>query len=67
VGSDNKNEAQIIRISRSDKQHKLQELLTGLTRSEFTGYIKVNFSQGGIGRIEKFEELHLNKGSEPRS
>jgi hypothetical protein len=28
-----------------------------LTEQQFTGYIKVNFTQGGIGRVEKFEEI----------
>lgn len=28
-----------------------------MTEKEFTGHIKINFSQGGIGRIEKYEEI----------
>ena len=36
---------------------KLAEVLKILMEEKFTGYIKVNFSQGGIGRIEKFEEI----------
>jgi hypothetical protein len=28
-----------------------------MNEKEFTGYIKINFSQGGIGRIEKYEEI----------
>jgi hypothetical protein len=64
VRTNDNNQAQVIRITRSDKQQKLVDVLSGLCKDEFTGYIKVNFSQGGIGRIEKFEELQLNKGTE---
>ena len=39
------------------KLDKLTELLRCLICDEFTGHIKINFSQGGIGRIEKFEEI----------
>ena len=28
-----------------------------LTEASFTGYVKINFSQGSIGRVEKFEEI----------
>jgi hypothetical protein len=36
-----------------DLVHALQEM----NEREFTGYIKINFTQGGIGRIEKYEEI----------
>jgi hypothetical protein len=36
-----------------DLVHALQEM----NEKEFTGYIKINFTQGGIGRIEKYEEI----------
>lgn len=42
------------------KKSKLDNLIHYLQytqASEFTGYIKINFSQGSIGRIEKFEEI----------
>ncbi len=39
------------------KYEKLVEYLKGIRDEEFTGYIKVNYSQGNIGRIEKFEEI----------
>jgi hypothetical protein len=39
------------------KLEQVAELLPALILSEFTGYIKINFSQGGISRIEKFEEI----------
>ena len=37
----------------SDLMNVIQEM----NEKEFTGYIKINFSQGGIGRIEKYEEI----------
>ncbi|NWF54484.1 MAG: hypothetical protein HXY45_09990 [Syntrophaceae bacterium] len=46
--------------SKNQKHEKIARLLEVfrlLTEEKFTGYIKVNFSQGGIGRIEKFEEI----------
>jgi len=39
------------------KLDKLIEHLQGIKETQFTGYIKINFSQGHIGRIEKFEEI----------
>lgn len=46
---------------KKDKHHKkldkLKEVMQGMVDGEFTGHVKVNFSQGGIGRIEKFEEI----------
>jgi hypothetical protein len=39
------------------KFSKLIDYLNALQGNGFTGYIKVNFSQGSIGRIEKFEEV----------
>jgi hypothetical protein len=46
--------------SRKSSENKLARLikyLTGIQDQKFTGYIKVNFSQGTIGRIERFEEI----------
>jgi len=40
-----------------EKMEKLVEVMTDLMGEEFTGHIKINFSQGGIGRVEKFEEI----------
>ena len=45
------------RVARPDKLTRLLEAMRLLAEGKFTGYIKVNFSQGGIGRIEKFEEI----------
>jgi hypothetical protein len=41
----------------AEKLDKLSELMVKLITEEFTGHIKINFSQGGIGRVEKFEEI----------
>jgi hypothetical protein len=51
----------LLRLSRSEKYNRLVDMLNDLSSNEFTGYIKVNFSQGGIGRIEKFEEISFSK------
>ena len=39
------------------KLERLIEFLRDGKENKFTGYIKINFSQGTIGRIEKFEEI----------
>ncbi|MFH0725674.1 MAG: hypothetical protein V2B19_04870 [Pseudomonadota bacterium] len=39
------------------KMKRLMEYLQGVQDQNFTGYIKVNFSEGSVGRIEKFEEI----------
>jgi hypothetical protein len=41
----------------TDKLNKLMAYLDSIRGQNFTGYIKVNFSQGSIGRIERFEEI----------
>lgn len=43
--------------SHTRKQERLLEYLEISREKKFTGYIKINFSQGAIGRIEKFEEI----------
>ncbi|GAB6268123.1 MAG: hypothetical protein STSR0002_08640 [Smithella sp.] len=40
-----------------DKVKKIIEVIKALMEKKFTGYIKVNFSRGNVGRIEKFEEI----------
>jgi hypothetical protein len=40
-----------------EKYKKLIKHLKQLQENKFTGYIKVNFSQGSVGRIEQFEEV----------
>jgi hypothetical protein len=44
----------------SNKMSRLVDLVNAIQEmnaKEFTGYIKINFTQGGIGRIEKYEEI----------
>lgn len=43
-----------------DKLDHLMKILKDLKKSEFTGSLKINFTQGGIGRIEKLEEMRLS-------
>jgi hypothetical protein len=40
-----------------DRMKRLTEVIRALIEHEFTGHIKINFTQGSLGRIEKFEEL----------
>jgi len=40
-----------------DRMTKLIEVIGKLIEGEVTGYIKINFTQGSLGRIEKFEEI----------
>ena len=40
-----------------DRVTRLIEVIRKLIEGEFTGYVKINFTQGSLGRIEKFEEL----------
>jgi len=46
-------------MDKHDKFDKLFDILKELKKSEFTGSLKINFSQGGVGRIEKLEEMKL--------
>lgn len=43
--------------TKPDKLTKLVDYIDMLREKGFTGYIKINFSQGSIGRVEKFEEI----------
>ena len=36
---------------------RLSETIRALMEGEFSGYIKINFTQGSLGRIEKSEEF----------
>ena len=40
-----------------DRITKLSDAIRTLMEVEFSGYIKINFSQGSIGRVEKSEEF----------
>jgi hypothetical protein len=39
------------------KIDRLLKYINSTGNTNFTGYIKINFTQGNIGRIEKFEEI----------
>ena len=43
--------------TQTERLKKVAQYLKGLQTTKFTGYIKVNFSQGSIAKIEKFEEV----------
>jgi hypothetical protein len=57
---------QTIRIAKSEKLDRLFKYLKNLNEDSFTGYIKINFSQGSITRVERFEEISrkLNRRKE---
>lgn len=42
---------------RPNKLRRLLEYLRSLKEEKFTGHIKINYTQGSIGRVEKFEEV----------
>ena len=46
-----------LKMKKSDKLRQLFDYLLSIKDEEFTGYIKVNFTQGNVGRVEKFEEI----------
>ena len=52
-----KDLSQFRKMAKPEKLSRLLEIMKLLVDEKFTGYIKVNFGQGGIGRIEKFEEI----------
>jgi hypothetical protein len=39
------------------KIEKVIDYLKEIHGNNFTGYIKINYTQGNIGRIERFEEI----------
>ena len=41
----------------ADVLERLMEYLDELQKMKFTGQIKINYTQGSIGRVEKFEEI----------
>jgi hypothetical protein len=45
------------RIDKSQKLSRLLEYLRDLSDDSFTGYVKINFSQGSLARVEQFEEI----------
>lgn len=40
-----------------ERMNQLIDVLQSLRTDKFTGYVKINFSQGSLGRVEKFEEI----------
>jgi hypothetical protein len=40
-----------------DRMQRLIQMLKTLIDCKFSGYIKINFSQGSLGRVEKSEEF----------
>ncbi|MGD8652019.1 MAG: hypothetical protein PVF39_14450 [Desulfobacterales bacterium] len=44
-------------MDKSQKLFCLMDYLRSLNEENFTGSIKINFSQGSIARVEKFEEI----------
>lgn len=44
-------------VQKKKKLQRLMEYLHDLNQGKFTGHIRVNFTQGNIGRVEKFEEV----------
>ncbi len=46
-----------VQTAKVAKLGRLVQVMETLMEEKFTGYVKVNFSQGGIGRVEKFEEI----------
>ena len=45
------------KLSQSEKLNRLFEYMMSIRNDNFTGYIKINFTQGNVGRVEKFEEI----------
>lgn len=41
-----------------DRMQSLSEVIRMLVEGEFSGYVKINFSQGSLGRVEKYEEIN---------
>lgn len=40
-----------------EKSANLMQMIMELSERKFTGFIKINFSSGSVGKIEKFEEI----------
>ena len=41
-----------------DRMKSLSEAIRMLVEGEFSGYVKINFTQGSLGRVEKYEEIN---------
>ena len=44
-----------------EKLTSIIDMIKSLMDKKFTGHIKIVFTQGTIGRVEKFEEILKNK------
>ncbi|HVO67134.1 MAG TPA: hypothetical protein VMT12_11670 [Syntrophales bacterium] len=40
-----------------EKLKKIIDMIKALMDKKFTGYIKINFKSGHVGKMEKFEEI----------
>ncbi len=40
-----------------ERLRRLVDAIMNLLENKFTGSIRINFTQGSIGRVEKFEEI----------
>jgi len=40
-----------------ERLSRLVDIINALMNKKFTGYIRINFNRGTIGRVEKFEEI----------
>ena len=45
----------------ADRLEKLAAYILSLGDEDFTGYVKINFTQGSVGRVERFEEILRKK------
>jgi len=39
------------------KSAPIIQMIEELTGKQFTGFIKINFTRGSVGKVEKFEEI----------
>ena len=46
-----------MKLIKLKKLQLLNKEMEALSETNFTGYVKINFSQGSISRVEKFEEI----------
>jgi hypothetical protein len=44
-------------IKTMEKPNKLVDIIKALVDKKFTGYIKIKFTKGSVGKVEKFEEI----------
>jgi hypothetical protein len=51
----------------TDRLQQLMAYLLAIGGQDFTGYIKINYSQGSIGRVERFEEILRKRSCQENS